>query len=157
MVPFVNVYTGPADRVPYDPSNPHHRLQDPDLRQKLMTEANKEQLLVWVVRGAVEWYQIGLGEQFELLKNALQGYIHDNDVLHQFITEQCLVRQDGYVSVAEFRASCMSHTGRSVSSKVLQEMMMKRHFCTKVIKIQGKSARVLHGLSWNDATGSTTL
>ena len=135
-------------QVPYDPDNPHHRLKDPHLRQKMATGPNREQLLVWLVRGAVQWYAQGLGEQPELLKGALQRYINDNDVLHQFIHEHCTITHLGMVKESEFNHRFMGATGTKAKCREMKEMMRKRGFSYHNLKGVG---RVYKGLSFHQS------
>ncbi|KAF9176804.1 hypothetical protein BGZ49_005928, partial [Haplosporangium sp. Z 27] len=62
VIPFNNIYTTPGDaNCPYNPLDPRHRLRDSNVRKKLLTKHSQEQLLVWLVQGAVKWYSGGLG------------------------------------------------------------------------------------------------
>lgn len=87
-----------------------------------MTDANREQLLVWLVRGAVAWYEAGLGEQPELLKSALQGYVEENDTLQSFIEDRCEVQPSAKTNASEFRREYIQASGGKVTQKILQEM-----------------------------------
>lgn len=152
VVPFLNTYVSPSDRTPYDPQNPHHRLKDPTLRDKLNTESGKQQLLTWLVKGARDWFAGGkdLGEQPALLKNRLEQYIADNDVLRQFIQDQCEVGKEYKVKKDEFQQAFMQASGRNVKQSVLEVMMTKRGFAHKQAKIGGKQMRVYSGIRLGD-------
>lgn len=156
VVPFVNVFCSPTDRVPFDPTNPQHRMKDPHLREKMATPKAKEQLLVWLVKGAVQWYKQGdLGQTPGVLRESLQEYINDNDVLHQFIQEECQVDCKGSINAADFRARFVQASAQKISQKLLQEMMTKRGFKLKMLKDNGKTVRAYHGLTLISTTSST--
>ena len=146
VIPFVNVYCGPDDRVPYDPTNPHHRLKDDNLREKMMTDEHRGELLTWLVQGAVHWYAQGLGQQPPLLKEALRGYVAENDVLQQFIQEHCEVGGCHIVNASLFRTMFMTSSGRKTSQKELQPMMHSRGFLLKTERVDGKHERIYRGL-----------
>lgn len=149
VLPFRNLFVGPGDRVSYDPSNPHHRVKDPTLKDKLSTPAAQTQLLTWLVRGAKMWYERGLADIPEVLQESLKGYICDNDVLHQLLEEECEIVAGASINAKEFRER-LGVLGRKVAQKVLQPDMEKRGFILKVVWQQhlGKADRAYVGLRW---------
>lgn len=59
---------------------------DDKLRQELPG------ILAWCVRGAVDWFQHGLGE-CEAVKKATSGYREESDPLKAFVAERCKIGQ----------------------------------------------------------------
>lgn len=121
-----------------------------------MTDANREQLLVWLVRGAVAWYEAGLGEQPELLKSALQRYVEENDTLQSFIEDRCEVQPSApsaktKTNASEFRREYIQASSGKVTQKILQEMMKRRGFDFKAVKVEGQCVRMFLGLRWTSA------
>eukprot|EP00891_Asterochloris_glomerata_P005824 jgi/Astpho2/5824/fgenesh1_pg.00080_%23_73_t len=147
VTPFNNIYTGPDDRVPYNPNNPRHRLKDPKLSKKLSTPDAQQQLLTWLVRGAMEWYKKGLGTQPLLMQECLKKYIADNDTLQQFIDECCEIKEGARVNAAAFKAEYMQVSNKKVSQKELQEAMAKRGFPFRNMNVAaGRKEKVYVGL-----------
>ena len=147
VVPFHNVYTTPSDPIrPYDPSNPTHRIKDPTLAAKLQTPEMQQQLLAWLVEGAKQWYQHGLGEQPVLLHAELQDYICENDKLSDFIRNSCTVGKELTVNAAEFRQAFISDSGTKVKQEDLKKAMQKRGYDYARIKRSGVTLRVFTGL-----------
>ncbi|KAK9830782.1 hypothetical protein WJX74_006990 [Apatococcus lobatus] len=148
IVPFNNIYTTPEDETrPYDPSNPHHRLKDNNLAAKLSTPALQQQLLTWLVEGAVQWYKSGLGEQPELLRQSRRRHIEENDKLSSFIQEHCTMAVDQHVTLTEFRQAYISDTGHTIKQEDLKKAMNNRNFPFAKIKRNGQTLRVYKGLS----------
>ena len=146
VTPFNNIYAGPDDRVPYNPNNARHRLKDPKLSEKLSTPDAQQQLLTWLVKGAMEWYNKGLGTQPPLMQECLKEYIADNDTLQQFIDECCEIKEGARVNAAAFKAEYMAVSNKKVSQKELQEAMAKRGFPFKNARNAGKIEKMYHGL-----------
>ncbi|KAF8924262.1 hypothetical protein EDD21DRAFT_429505 [Dissophora ornata] len=86
VVPFHNVYTTPDDpKRPYNVDNPNYRLRDPELKHKLLKENAREQFLVWLVQGAVAWYENkDLSKQPPAMLRAFQEDNDENDKLQLF-------------------------------------------------------------------------
>ncbi len=57
VIPFDLRFKTPEEM---DQQDPTHRLMDKTLADKLLTCERQEQLLVWLVRGAVAWHRDGL-------------------------------------------------------------------------------------------------
>lgn len=133
VVPFSNVYKREAD---YDASNPTHRLMDPDLGDRMLSEPVLSQLLTWLVRGAVQWYQSRLGEKPQLLKDAEDTYVGENDVLGGFITSCCRTAADDMVDSTEFRQAFENATEQKISPAAMKARMNLRGF-----PLQRKRAR----------------
>lgn len=129
LVPFVNTYTWPGnEKLPYDPENPNHRLIDKDLKEKLRTEECQEQLLTWLVNGAVKWHREGLMDQPALLNRHFEEYKKENDNLFRFIEENC-ERKNGYcVSAAEFRAEYKKYIENGIKQMDLIKNMQSLGF-----------------------------
>jgi len=151
VVPFNNIYTTPEDvNRPYDKDNPTHRLKDPNLRAKLLTVEAQEQLLIWLVQGAVKWYKEGLGPQPASMINAFKDYRAENDKLQMFLDEKCELSPPGlqkneakkyFVNAGEFRKALETH-GFKYLQKDLIEIMLKRGFK------YGKSREVATNVYW---------
>lgn len=71
--------------IPFSVTIPEHE-RDPELPQKLLAEGPG--IMRWVLDGAREWYEQGLGEPAEV-RAATQGYRDEMDVLGAWIKECC--------------------------------------------------------------------
>jgi P4 family phage/plasmid primase-like protien len=130
VIPFTNVYVDMNDaKRPYDFRNPRHRIRDNGLRAKLMLDNQQEQLLNWLVQGAVKWYKEGLGEQPQAAKNAFNDYFTENDRLGQFLDNYCEKGSELHVNASEFkRAFDEQNVGTKIQQTELIAMMAKRGF-----------------------------
>ncbi|KAF9103376.1 hypothetical protein BGX27_010609 [Mortierella sp. AM989] len=130
VVPFQNIYTSPDDpKHPYDPNNPRHRPRDPEKAAKLLQEQGREQLLVWLVKGAMAWYKNkNLKEQPALMKQAFESYNDENDKLKKFIQMFCVEGGSYYVNSVVFREQFTKTMGIIVPHNKLVEMMSARGF-----------------------------
>jgi len=137
VIPFHNIYTSPTDSArPFDAHNPRHRPRDPELRAKLLTAFAQEQLLTWLVQGAVNWYREGLGARPQGVEEAWNLYKGENDRLQIFIDERCEQpsaalqnEKEFYVNAGEFlKAFNDNRSGTKYLQKELVPMMEKRGF-----------------------------
>ena len=89
LIPFIAEF---MDEHEYDKNNKLHKLKDKnkeeDLKKKL------DQLLVWLVKGSIEYFKNGLGEPPEGIKKATDGYMVDNDSFQEFLDEYCELDND---------------------------------------------------------------
>jgi len=153
VIPFHNIYTSPTDSArPFDKHNPRHRLGNPDLRAKLLTVFAQEQLLTWLVKGAVNWYKEGLGARPQCVEDAWKLYKDENDRLKIFIDERCellpnLQANDEkvfYVNAGDFLKALNDGSSVKYLQKDLIPLMAKRGF--KYSNQRGISGRIYTGL-----------
>ena len=88
VIPFNLKFVKDAD---YDEAQPAHRRADPTLARFLEGESPSEQLLTWLVRGAMRFYAAGnkLPTKPVVVRDAERGYYENNDILGQLIAEHC--------------------------------------------------------------------
>ncbi|KAF9092419.1 hypothetical protein BGX27_001799 [Mortierella sp. AM989] len=153
VIPFRNIYTTPwVPNRPYDANNPRHRPLDLSVRDRLLMKSSQEQLLVWLVNGAVKWYNHGLGEQPQCMVDAFNDYCNENDMLHAFIKECCDVSAEYQVNAGNFRDALnmdLEHQGvDSVKQKELKEMMKKRKHRHGQTRVEGQKSpmKLYYGL-----------
>ncbi|KAF9426826.1 hypothetical protein BGZ76_002584 [Entomortierella beljakovae] len=151
VVPFHNIYTTPDDpKRPYDPENPYHRLRDPDIGEKLLLKEAREQLLVWLMRGAVSWYKNkDLRKQPAVMLRAFENYSDENDKLKIFIELFCETgpSKDYYVNTAEFREQFIKAMGLApIKQCKLADAMKIKGFKQGTPKKNGRTQRVYEGL-----------
>lgn len=154
VVPFNNIYTSPDDaNRPYDEHNPRHRPKNPDLRAKLLTSHAQEQLLTWLVNGAVRWYTEKLGAQPQSMVDAFKAYCDENDKIKLFIDTRCELPPAGlqkddlkayHVNAGDFLAALNQHSSLKYKQKDLIEKMKTRGF--KYANPRGMTTRVYTGL-----------
>jgi len=70
-----------------DPVKENERKADPDLMEKLKTEAPG--ILAWLVRGCLRWQREGLTRP-EVVKAATNEYRENEDLIRNFITDCCV-------------------------------------------------------------------
>lgn len=86
-------------RIPWQVQIPKEE-QDPHLRQKLAAEAPG--ILNWIIQGCLEFQRIGLHPP-DAVKNATEGYRHDEDVLGAFLEDCCCEGAEAWVSTADLK------------------------------------------------------
>ncbi len=99
VIPFDFRFKTPEE---IDHNDPNHRLMDKMLADKLLTPERQEQLLAWLVRGAVAWQRDGLPSAPAKIKAAFQEYKDDNDDLQKFLDERCEVETGFEVQTVRF-------------------------------------------------------
>jgi len=140
VVPFHNIYTSPTDNNrPFDPQNPRHRLKDPLLAEKLQTADAQQQLLTWLVQGAMKWYKEQLGEQPKDMVDAFMNFKEENDRVKLFINAMCEVAPKGmskkdtlkegyFINAGLFKDKLIEHCGLKCTQKALIDRMEKKGF-----------------------------
>lgn len=130
-----------------DPEDPTHRPLDATLSDKLATQDCQEQLLVWLVRGAVRWYRDGLGKAPARMQTALQAYLDENDVLAQFLQEYCDVDPTAEVLVADFRAA-VAATLQGFQTATLKRKMQAKGFQYCKTRRTGQQQYIIRGINF---------
>ena len=128
FVPFLMQFKRPHDM---DPADPTHRPIDPDLADKLTTPEVLSQLLTWMVKGAVRWYQGGLPQPPAKMQAALQEYLEENDTVAKFIKEHCIVGRDHKVETRTFLETFVHTTGQTITTQLMARKMGQRGFKKK--------------------------
>lgn len=132
----------------YDPSDPTQKLLDPRVRMWVATDEAKEQMLVWLVKGAIAWYQQGLGQPPTLFASATAEYMQDNDLLGNFLNDHCIKGPGLMVeSKAMLTAFNSVYTERPLTSKVLKHKMLARGFVYKQIRTVEMSGIYIKGVA----------
>lgn len=144
VVPFNNVYKREGD---YDATNPHHRLMDPDLGDRMLSEAVLSQFLTWLVQGSVQWYQGRLGNKPELMKKAEHTYIGENDFLGTFINDCCECAEGCMVETTVFRNALIAATEEHITAKDLKSQMEHRGYSIQRQRVNGSRQYLFVGLA----------
>lgn len=148
LVPFTNQY---KEAHEFDSSNPHHRLRDDNLAEKMKSTPVLEQFLVWLVRGAIDWYRLGsFGPQPDLLNSAIKEYMLENDMLGQFISEFCKKDKRASVETKAFRSRYEDTMEVTVSAMSLVKSMRSRGFPKKQIMRDNVRGWYFDGIGWRD-------
>ncbi|KAF9272994.1 hypothetical protein BGZ68_001932 [Mortierella alpina] len=152
VVPFNNIYTSPDDpKRPYNSNNPHHRMRDPEMKARLLKENVREQLLIWLVRGAVAWYKDkDLSRQPPAVLQAYKAYNDENDKLQLFIDEYCEIDNLSHVNASKFRDAYCKSMQVSVLQTKLKDQMAEKGYKHAVPRINGKQEKVYSGLRLRD-------
>ena len=124
LVPFANSYKHPHQ---IDEDNPRHKPIDTSLGDKLQQPEALEQMLAWLVKGAVSWYQEGLGKQPLALRSAKDEYYEQFDEVGKFIKEHCEVGPTFAVPTSAFKQA-LSVQGVNKSAPDIKKTMEKKGF-----------------------------
>ena len=108
-------------------------------------ESPSEQLLVWLVRGAMRFYATGnrLPPKPQAVREAERGYYAENDLLGQVIEEHCEVGAGLQAEASAF--NCLARAkgcGHGVKAA-----MEKRGFSLRKVSMGGKSTKAYTGVS----------
>ena len=90
LIPFDAQF---KDRDEYDKNNPTHRIRDKNKLKKL--KECKSELLVWLVKGAIKWYQNNELPEFpDKIKEITDNYKNDSNPLIGFLKQYCEIPSD---------------------------------------------------------------
>ena len=119
VIAFPNRYK-PAHEL--DISDPTQKLRDDDMQAKMTSQEAQEQLLVWCVRGALQWYQHGLEDIPKAIADEKEGYYKESDDIGNFIKEHCQLGKQLSVMTTVFRTS-LQNAGIHKSPQYIKKQM----------------------------------
>ncbi|GAQ79182.1 phage/plasmid primase-like protein [Klebsormidium nitens] len=128
---FPNLY---VSREKFDSNNSRHRPLDGGLKARMQEEETLEQLLSWLVRGAVKFSGQGmsLGVVPPSVAVNLDQYLAKNDKLQQFIDEHCKRGPALRGNAAGFLNDYKAASGElTISVESLADRMAKKGFIKK--------------------------
>jgi P4 family phage/plasmid primase-like protien len=106
----------------------NQRLQDTDLMDKIKTPEWRKQMLAWLVRGSMMWYERGTLPTVEELPpamgKALETYSNDNDHFGNFIMDRCIIQPSKRCHVKPLKEAYEMYMGR------LQRPLIENDFKT---------------------------
>jgi putative DNA primase/helicase len=135
-----------------------HELADPTLADALRNE--REGILAWLVRGAIEWYKTGLRPPASVLA-ATDEYQSEQDRADQFVQDCCTLDKTSWVSYGdlhrEYQTWCLQRGYRPLGlGKLLTELKRLVPFFEKdgdgrkqVVGGKRKTVRGCYGLRLN--------
>lgn len=100
--------------VDRDPVKENERRADPELSSKL--EKEFPGILAWMVRGCLEWQKIGLAPP-AIVKEAVDEYKRDEDILGNFIQECCVIQEGCSVKSSDVYSAFKEWWKGNVSNK----------------------------------------
>jgi putative DNA primase/helicase len=117
--------------VSREPQAQNERRQDRTLKSKFRAEASG--ILAWLVRGALEYQRQGLDPP-PRVKEAVQEYRRDEDILADWIEERCLVGEQFQASATELYKDFHDWWEENVSKKVPKQRAFGRWLAKKFTK-----------------------
>jgi len=100
---------------------------DPNLPAKL--ESELPGILLWAVRGCLEWQRCGLGEP-KAVTSATSDYRHEQDILGDFIDDCCLLKPTAAVPKHDLKTAyeewCNNTGSQPVSQKTFRARLIER-------------------------------
>ena len=104
---------------------------DKNLEPTLMEEA--EGILAWLVRGAMDWYENGLGTAAAVTR-ATEDYRAGSDYIAELLEDKCAIGGDikrgakASDLFATYKEWCFDNNTSPVTNKIFREGMMRKHF-----------------------------
>lgn len=152
MIPFRLKFKHPHE---FDAADPMHRHADETLPHRVETDPDfHEQMLTWLVRGAVRWYAAGTPNLVDsappILKAAKEAYKTENDALGGWIMDNCTVGPQERVE-----ASVLNFAVKSILGHGVKTAMEKRGFAYKKLTVDGKKVWVYEGVSYSSQAFET--
>lgn len=123
LIPFLAEFRGPIE---YDKENPRHKLKNDNIEATLLTKL--DQLLTWIVRGSIKYFNEGLGDVPQKVANATKEYMNENDEIGNFLDDVCDKIKTGYVYHSALFDKFKEHTNSNISSKIFTQMMKAKGY-----------------------------
>lgn len=109
--------------IPFNASFPK---PDTHLKQTLLSESDI--VLQWLIEGYCLWQSEGLGEP-QIVKDAVDSYRLEQDPLHEFFQEKCILSPDKATTFSELYSAYSFYAGYgAMSKKALGQMLAERGF-----------------------------
>ena len=102
--------------------------------QKLKEMISKEKLLVWLVQGAILWYNEKLEDIPDVIKNITESYLIESDPLLDFISEKYKEDEDSMISFMQFKEDYETHTNTMLTAREFRKELKTKDICIKKIK-----------------------
>ena len=122
LLPFLAEF---KDEKTLDPTNKRHKLADSSMEIKLYNCL--DQLLVWLVKGCIKYNTEGLGDMPDVIKNATNDYLNENDDLGTFLGEVCDIDKDGFAFTSKIYNLFIKQY-KVVSHKVFAQLMKEKGY-----------------------------
>ena len=100
--------------VDRDPVKENERRADPDLSSKLEKEYSG--ILAWMIRGCLAWQKVGLAPP-AIVKDAVDEYRREEDILGDFIQERCVIKEGYFVKSSDVYSAFKEWWKENVSNK----------------------------------------
>lgn len=128
LVPFNVCFWKAGDPGNASKKLPKHLKADPQLGEKLLAEA--EGILAWCVRGCLDWQRRGLGTT-DAVAAATEEYRVEQDSLHRFIDERCVLKADARIAssvlYAKYHTWCEGVGERPLPANQFKQRLLETH------------------------------
>ena len=141
LIPFEAEF---KDRDDFDENDPKHRKKDSKKFEKLIKSS--EELLIWLIKGAIDWYDNGLEEFPDKIRDATERYKLESDELYNFLHDEDICelppldeefdRKDYFTTTQELLDKYVSETNNRCNKKEFRDMLLKHGH--KEIKYKSK-------------------
>lgn len=106
LIPFLAEF---KESTKMDSKNNKHKLMDKNLGNTLKDKI--DEFLVWIVKGSVNYFKNGLGDVPEVIQNATNEYMQENDEIQQFLDESCVKDVNCFVYTVDLYNEYINKTG----------------------------------------------
>jgi len=130
LIPFEAEF---KDRDCFDKNNKNHKHKDPKKFEKLQSSA--KELLMWLIKGAIDWYANGLGEFPDKIRNATERYKLESDELYNFLNDEDICelppidvefdKTEYFTTTQELLDKFISEMSYKCTKKEFRDMMLK--------------------------------
>ena len=115
--------------IELEQNNPKQKLKDRNTEAKLSSHENLQQLLTFVVRGAVRWYREGLGEIPSVMKAETEKYMREMDLLGDFLESACSTDDaEAFVPRSDLYEAYLRFTNTKLPLAEFQRQMGRKKF-----------------------------
>lgn len=140
LVPFLAKFVN-------NPTEPNHRLKDPDLRNKFKNK--KDLFFKWLVDGAKKYYEKRLDDIPDKMLTVKKEYYSEMDRLGAFLNEECdLSDKTGRVEINELYDRYKHFLKEEISYKKFSMEMKKKGYVSKRVKENKKFTRYFYGIKY---------
>ena len=125
LIPFLAEF---KDLQDLDVNNKKHKLKNNNIEKEL--KERLDEFLVWLVRGSVEYFNNGLGQVPNTVKQAMDEYLDENDNIKNLINDNCIKDVNGFVYHKDLYQIYVSTYG-SISQRMFTGLMKEKGYNIK--------------------------
>ncbi len=132
-----------------EPSLPNERLLNKNKGKDLLKNINM--FFIWLLKGSIDYYQFGLGDFPDVMKEAKTAYYKDNDDIGTFFEACCDLTDPEFKtsSVELFEAYKLFMGIQNGNIKTFIGKMTEKGYQTKLMKKDGVAFRGYKGIKLN--------
>ena len=134
----------------FDPTNRTHRRKVEDIEERFAQEDARNQLLTWLVKGAVLFHSYGSFNrvpQPAAVEEATDNFITENDAMADFLAQCDFADPTAFSSIGDIHDAFTALIGQPIQRADLRKLLREKGYeCTQTSRKDVKGQRGIFGI-----------